>query len=86
MFMAAASGSRGWIRGRVGQARGKFFITIWTCDFVLKSFPGTLLGDMCRKVQSSSGLDITYVVDEVGRDLTGKERPILAKGKIKKKK
>jgi len=86
VFTAAASGSRGWIRGRVGQARGKFFITIWTCDFVLKSLPGSLLGDMCRKVKSASGLDITYVVDEVGRDLTGKERLVSSKGKIKKKK
>ena len=86
VFTAAESGSRGWVRGRVGQAQGKFFITIWTCDFVLKSLPGSLLGDMCRKVQSASGLDITYVVDEVGRDLTGQKRPASSKGKNKKKK
>ncbi|MBU2101794.1 MAG: hypothetical protein KKF80_00210 [Candidatus Omnitrophica bacterium] len=86
VFTAAKSGSRGWVRGRVGQARGEFFITIWTCDFVLKVLPGRLLGDMCRKVQSASGFDITYVVDEVGRDLTGQGRSVSSKGKNKKKK
>ena len=78
-FTAAQSGSRGWVRGRVGKSGSKVFITIWTCDFSDKLFPGRLLGDMCRKVQAASGLDITHIVDEVGRDLTGRERKVSIK-------
>jgi len=85
VFTAAESGSRGWVRGRVGQAQGEFFITIWTCDFADRVLSGSLLGDLCRKVQSASGLDIAHVVDEVGRDLTGQGRSVSSKGRSKKK-
>lgn len=80
-FTAAASGSRGWVRGRVGLWKGKCFITIWTCDFPNKVLPGRLIGHFYQKIKAASGFGISCIVDEVGRDLLSGEVAAVEKSK-----
>lgn len=58
-----------WVRGRVGDDRGKVYAFLYKCDFKARAIPGTVAGDMLRKLRVKSGLAIRYFVDEKGYSL-----------------
>lgn len=70
----AADRPRGWVRGRVGDDRGKVYAFIYTGDFPTAHLPGYVLSDILRKLQTESGLDIEYFVDEEGYSLVDESR------------
>lgn len=65
--VAPFSGS--WVRGRVGDDRGKVYAFLYKCDFKARAIPGIVAGDMLRKLRAKSGLPIRYFVDEKGYSL-----------------
>ncbi|OQA50835.1 MAG: hypothetical protein BWY44_01455 [Candidatus Omnitrophica bacterium ADurb.Bin292] len=58
-----------WVRGRVGDDRGKVYAFLYKCDFKARAIPGAVAGDMLRKLRVKSGLPIRYFVDEKGYSL-----------------
>ena len=66
-FVSPFSGR--WVRGRVGDDRGKIYAFLYKCDFKSAVIPGRVAGDMLQKLRERSGLDIGYFVDEKGYSL-----------------
>lgn len=61
--------SKQWVRGRVGDDRGKLYAFLYKCDFKSSVIPGPVAGDMLQKLRERSGLKIGYFVDEKGYSL-----------------
>ena len=61
--------SKQWVRGRVGDDRGKLYAFLYKCDFKSSVIPGKVAGDMLQKLRERSGLKIGYFVDEKGYSL-----------------
>jgi hypothetical protein len=58
-----------WVRGRVGDDRGKVYAFLYKCDFKARVIPGAVAGEMFRRLREKSGLPIRYFVDEYGYSL-----------------
>jgi hypothetical protein len=62
--------TNGMIRGRlVKDDDGKIFIFIYTDDFGNYKIPGNAINDLYNKISEISKETISYIVDELGRDL-----------------
>jgi len=60
---------KGWISGRIGNYKEKFFVFIYAGDIVSGALSGPIAADLILQLSEASGLAIAHFIDEKGFDL-----------------
>lgn len=70
IFKGPFTNARGWIRGRLFQYKGKYYIVVYMEDWLDFAPTNDLMADIYRQIQAHFKDTISDVVDEEGYSLT----------------